>query len=170
MPCDLLADVFFLLDLQGQLDENLLQLFVDVVDTKLLKSILFENLESVDIQNAEHQRIGFLAKRHVDALHDVVEDFVIDGLGEGITGVVALLRVEGHVDGLCPHVQFFPCEASLKVIRFDTKQLSAECKRVLVAATALLATDNLELEFTKVKNSSKQGENVVALFVRNADA
>lgn len=36
-PLDLLANVLFLLALQGELDEDLLQLLVDVVDAKLFE-------------------------------------------------------------------------------------------------------------------------------------
>lgn len=38
-PLDPLTYVFLLLGLEGQLDENLLQLFVDVVDAELLKRV-----------------------------------------------------------------------------------------------------------------------------------
>ena len=38
-PLDLLTDIFFLLSFQSQLDEDLLQLFVDVVDAELFEGI-----------------------------------------------------------------------------------------------------------------------------------
>jgi hypothetical protein len=41
-PLNLLTDIFLLLSLEGQLDENLLQLLVDVVDAKLFERILLE--------------------------------------------------------------------------------------------------------------------------------
>ncbi|SRR6266702_2296924 len=41
-PLDLLTDIFFLFSLQSQLDEDLLQLFVDVVDAELLERIFLE--------------------------------------------------------------------------------------------------------------------------------
>lgn len=36
-PFDLFSNVFFLLGLEGQLDKDLLQLFVDIVDAKLFE-------------------------------------------------------------------------------------------------------------------------------------
>ena len=41
-PLNSLANVFLLLGLESQLDENLLQLFVDVVDAELLKRVFLE--------------------------------------------------------------------------------------------------------------------------------
>jgi hypothetical protein len=41
-PLDSLTDIFLLLGLESQLDENLLQLLVDVVDAKLLERIFLE--------------------------------------------------------------------------------------------------------------------------------
>ena len=48
-PCDLFAHVFLLLGLQGQLNENLLKFLVDIVDTQLLKRVVFEDLEPKNI-------------------------------------------------------------------------------------------------------------------------
>jgi hypothetical protein len=39
-PFDFFANVFFLFSFEGQLDENLLELLVDVVDTELLKAVV----------------------------------------------------------------------------------------------------------------------------------
>ena len=39
-PFDLFADVFFLLGLQGELNEDLLQFFIDVIDAELLKRVV----------------------------------------------------------------------------------------------------------------------------------
>ena len=41
-PLDLLTDIFFLLSLQSQLDEDLLQLLVDIVDAELFEGIFLE--------------------------------------------------------------------------------------------------------------------------------
>lgn len=43
VPFDLFADVFFLLSFQGELDEDLLELLVDVVDAKLLEGVILNN-------------------------------------------------------------------------------------------------------------------------------
>jgi hypothetical protein len=41
-PLDSLTNIFFLLRLESQLDENLLQLLVDIVDAKLLERIFLK--------------------------------------------------------------------------------------------------------------------------------
>ena len=47
-PLNLLPSVFFLFGLQSQLDEDLLKLFVDIINTELLEAVSFEDFESVD--------------------------------------------------------------------------------------------------------------------------
>jgi hypothetical protein len=49
--------VSYLFSLQGKLDENLLQLFVDKVNAELFESVLDENLESVDVQDSQCQEV-----------------------------------------------------------------------------------------------------------------
>ena len=48
-PFDLFSHIFFLFRLQSQLNEDLLQLFVDVVDAKLFKGVVLEYFETEDI-------------------------------------------------------------------------------------------------------------------------
>jgi hypothetical protein len=51
-PLDLLPDVFLLLRLEGELDEDLLELLVDVVDAELLKAVVLEDLKpAVTVSN-----------------------------------------------------------------------------------------------------------------------
>lgn len=76
-PLDLLADVFFLLSLQGELNEDLLKLLVHIVDAQLLEGIVvavtveyklvrsaaysrakprLQNFEAVDIKHTNNER------------------------------------------------------------------------------------------------------------------
>lgn len=48
-PLDLFSVILFLLPLQSQLDEDLLQLLIDVVDAELLERVVLEDLETEDI-------------------------------------------------------------------------------------------------------------------------
>lgn len=41
-PLNPLANIFLLLGLESQLDENLLQLFVDIIDTELFEGVFLE--------------------------------------------------------------------------------------------------------------------------------
>ena len=52
-PLDTLRGILFLLCLERELDEDLLQLLVHVVDAELLKGVAFEDLEAVNIQEAD---------------------------------------------------------------------------------------------------------------------
>jgi hypothetical protein len=44
---DLFSDIFFLLSLQCKFDEYLLQLFIDIVDAKLLERVVLETLQDL---------------------------------------------------------------------------------------------------------------------------
>ena len=54
LPLDALPLVLLLLLLQHQLDEDLLQLLVAVVDAELLETVLAEDLETIDVEDANH--------------------------------------------------------------------------------------------------------------------
>ena len=74
LPLDLFPNVFLLLEFEdmgielaarlaaaswrGTLTDLLLELFIGVIDTKLLEGILFEVLEAVDIQHLRNVSIG----------------------------------------------------------------------------------------------------------------
>ncbi len=49
LPLDALARVLVLFCSQNLLDENLLQLLVDVVDTQLLETVAIENFKTVNV-------------------------------------------------------------------------------------------------------------------------
>ena len=53
-PLDLLADVLLLLSLEGELDEDLLELLVDVVDAELLEGVVLYGIVGVRDQNKNH--------------------------------------------------------------------------------------------------------------------
>lgn len=88
LPLDLLSGVLLLFLFQGQVDENLLELLIDVVDAKLLEAIDVENLETVDIENTEDVEVaGGPTEGLVDSHDDVVEESGVHGLGESVSGV-----------------------------------------------------------------------------------
>ena len=65
-----------LLRLHGQLNEDLLQFLVDEVDAELLEAILLEDLEAVDVEDADaqHLLLGVVLHRLVHPRHQVVEE------------------------------------------------------------------------------------------------
>ena len=74
-PFDALSHVLFLLLLQHQLDEQLLQLLVTVIDAELFETVVLKNLKPVNVQNTDD---GTLSMFHdildvhnaIDTLHD----------------------------------------------------------------------------------------------------
>lgn len=60
--------VLLLFVLEGELDEDLLQLLVHVVDAKLLEAVSTEDLEPVDVQNAQVESLAFGFHGDVDGL------------------------------------------------------------------------------------------------------
>ena len=80
-PLNPLTYVFLLLGLEGQLDENLLQLFIDVVDAELLKRVFLELRFSV----ASRSRLK-VSPRRSQIQRYPVEHLVMDlGLRVGLT-------------------------------------------------------------------------------------
>ena len=70
-----------LLCLHRQLNEDLLQLLVDKVDAELLEPVLLEDLEAVDVEdaNAEHLLLRLVLHRLVHPHHQVVKQPDGDG-------------------------------------------------------------------------------------------
>ena len=84
-PLDLLAGILILFCLESQLNENLLQLFVDIVDTQLFERVLLKNFESINIQDTN--RIGdrtSSSQRLIDTLYNPIEQIEVNSLGQGI--------------------------------------------------------------------------------------
>mmetsp|Transcript_5177 Transcript_5177/g.15831 ORF Transcript_5177/g.15831 Transcript_5177/m.15831 type:complete len:671 (-) Transcript_5177:136-2148(-) len=97
LPLDLLASVLVLLLLQGEVDEDLLQLLVNVVDTQLLKAVVLKDLETVDVQHTHGGEVLLLCEQVVvDATHNVVEQTAVERLGERVTTVGRIVRVQRH--------------------------------------------------------------------------
>ena len=77
-PLDPLPLVLLLLLLEHQLDEELLQVLVAVVDAELLEGVVVEDLEAVDVEDADHRRVAVVAglgrDRRVDGRVHVAHD------------------------------------------------------------------------------------------------
>ena len=77
-PLDPLPLVLLLLLLEHQLDEELLQVLVAVVDAELLEGVVVEDLEAVDVEDADHRRVAVVAglgrDRRVDGRVHVAND------------------------------------------------------------------------------------------------
>lgn len=85
-PLNALSDVLFLFGLEGELNKDLLKLFVDIVDAELFERVLLENLESINIQNTDGIGVSTtLAKGDVDTAHDPLEEIVVDSLAKGVS-------------------------------------------------------------------------------------
>mmetsp|Transcript_13467 Transcript_13467/g.20804 ORF Transcript_13467/g.20804 Transcript_13467/m.20804 type:complete len:1191 (+) Transcript_13467:1954-5526(+) len=91
LPLDLFALVFFLLQLEHVVVEELLEPFVGVIDAKLLEAVLLENLETSNIQHTDEGRGIRASQNLVHSVDNPQETTVVDLLGEGITRVNGLL-------------------------------------------------------------------------------
>ena len=60
-----------LLGLESEFDEDLLQLLIDVVDAELLKAVLLEDLEAVNVQDTDSYVLLTQAQGAVDGLWKV---------------------------------------------------------------------------------------------------
>ena len=88
-PVDVLPLVLFLLLLQDKLNEELLQLLVAIVYTKLLEAVVFEHFKAVDVQHADHSALRdrracfdrmFYIENLIDATKYEREQFLVHGL------------------------------------------------------------------------------------------
>lgn len=66
-PLDLFCSILLLFCFEGELDEDLLELLVDVVDAQLLEGVVLEDLEAEDVLQpreiqALHASVGMLTK------------------------------------------------------------------------------------------------------------
>lgn len=85
-PTDSFPFIFILLLFQDQLNEQLLQFLVAIVDAQLLETVVIEDFETVDVQNADDRMAAMFDHvfgHHnavVHALNDPGEKTFIDGL------------------------------------------------------------------------------------------
>ena len=59
----ILSLLSYLFSFEREFNEDLLQLLVDKVDAELLETVLLEDLESVDVQDANVEQIGRIHAR-----------------------------------------------------------------------------------------------------------
>ena len=102
LPIDALSSVNLLLKLKHVMVELLLQLLVSVIDAKLLKGVHIKYLKSKDIQKTDELRLDALpscsssllnraSNRGVHFINDPCEDFSIEVLDKGISGLHGFL-------------------------------------------------------------------------------
>jgi len=94
-PIDVLSLVLFLLLFQHKLNEQLLQLFVAVVDAELLEAVRLEHFKAVDVQHTDDGPFtGAHSALNVQDLvysrEDEREQLLVHGLGESVPGVAGL--------------------------------------------------------------------------------
>mmetsp|Transcript_39125 Transcript_39125/g.91136 ORF Transcript_39125/g.91136 Transcript_39125/m.91136 type:complete len:298 (+) Transcript_39125:3935-4828(+) len=96
LPLDALLFVLFLFELKNKPIELLLQRLIGVVDADLLEIVLFEGLESEDVQDADVRRRthGGAVDGVIDLFHDMVEGGPKDGLDERLHRLLGLSEVQ----------------------------------------------------------------------------
>ena len=96
-----LPKVLLLLLLEGELNEELLQLLVAVVYAKLLKAVLAEDLKPVDVQDAHHILPSASLKQTAsNAAHNTKKTTCT-----ALMGICTYMRVHRH--SVCIHVHTY---------------------------------------------------------------
>lgn len=86
IPNDSLFEVLFLFQFEHMLIELLLQLLVGIINRKLFEGITDKCLKTVNVQDAdETMLLSTTCQTLIDNVHDVLEQFGIDMLGQSIT-------------------------------------------------------------------------------------
>ena len=99
-PVDSLLVVLLLLQLKDVLVKVKLQLFVGIVDAKLLERVLLKVLKAENIKDADKRMLAALANRVVDVLQDAGEHAAVQSLAEGVPRIDGLLHKQGADKGL----------------------------------------------------------------------
>jgi hypothetical protein len=79
-PVDLFLQVLLLFELEHVVIEELLQLFVGVIDANLLEAVLLEDFETSNIENADERVSTLLVEDLVGTLDDPQEETTEDSL------------------------------------------------------------------------------------------
>lgn len=97
-PFNLLAHVFFLLSFQRQLNEDLLEFFVDIVDAELFERVVLKDFKAIYVEYANDLVVGLAGfHRNVNAGDDPLEEVIVDSLGKGVSAGYRLSWIEGDV-------------------------------------------------------------------------
>mmetsp|Transcript_13860 Transcript_13860/g.39445 ORF Transcript_13860/g.39445 Transcript_13860/m.39445 type:complete len:243 (+) Transcript_13860:1073-1801(+) len=96
---------------------------------------MFKDLKAINIENADHKRLGGVGHAVVDGGHNVVEDPGVEGFGEGVAdpgGLVCVLR--GLVLGGPGRagLEVLVGEAHLEVVRRELEEVGGILERLLV--------------------------------------
>lgn len=78
LPRDLLPLVLFLLALEGEFDEDLLQLLVDKVDADLLKVVVLEDLKAVDVEHSDVELCRVVLHAVIQSVHEPVKHSTVE--------------------------------------------------------------------------------------------
>mmetsp|Transcript_27233 Transcript_27233/g.38372 ORF Transcript_27233/g.38372 Transcript_27233/m.38372 type:complete len:670 (+) Transcript_27233:792-2801(+) len=100
LPFDSFSFVFFLFALQGELNEQLLKLFVTQVDGELLKAVVIKDFETVNVENTHNQLLSWslAGQSVVDLLDNPVEKSLVHGFSKSVSGEHGLLRIQWNIN------------------------------------------------------------------------
>lgn len=109
LPVDSFQIVFFLFQLEDVTHKKLLQVFIGVINAKLLETVVVEVLKTENVQNTNGAALPFL--RSVDSCVDFFDDeheqTTVNSFNESVTYIYALFS------GQCGHYSLSMSEQSL---------------------------------------------------------
>merc|ERR1719228_1579911 len=125
-PVKTFFDILFLLKGEHMLIEELLQLFIDIIDTDLLKAIVIENLKA---SNVKHTNVGDLlhgrvAESLVTLLYNDSETTLIDSTSNASNRVGSILTGGHLLDPLSTDLQLGLTEVGDHPFTVNSKELS----------------------------------------------
>mmetsp|Transcript_15361 Transcript_15361/g.27308 ORF Transcript_15361/g.27308 Transcript_15361/m.27308 type:complete len:207 (-) Transcript_15361:607-1227(-) len=124
LPPDALARVLVLLRFEGELNKKLLQLFIAVVDAKLLERVGLEYLKPVDIKHTQGKLPHVGVDGDVDEVNQVQKVTRVERLGEGISSLDAFIdRGQRRSDRLGSRRNGSVRDGPLKVFRTNVEEL-----------------------------------------------
>jgi hypothetical protein len=131
-------DILLLLFAQGELNEDLLELLIDKVDAELLKAVVLENLESVNVQHADDRGRILVEDGFIDLRDDPLEEARVDAHRKGVAGKCGLGRREGGLDGLADSLDGTRGQRRDKITGSDLQKLCSMAKRRVVIDDSLV--------------------------------
>jgi len=186
LPLDLLLLVLLLLSLEGELDEDLVELLITKVDTELLKAVPFKDLEAVDIQHSDQETLVVLPVHQVvRAQHNPVKELsvperkkkkggregeervrsqssekIIQRLGERVARVGGLLGAEGAANGLGTSGDGLGGKGLLECVRGDTEDPGGNVQNLSVVNGGGTLGVRLELQVANMKDAAHHPEDL----------
>lgn len=167
LPLNIFTRVFFLFEHKHVVVEKLLESFVGVVDAELFKGVVFKDLETGDIQNANE---GSVVVASLQSLVDLVDNgakrALVQALRKRLQGILNLLGISGLVHPLATSLDARAKETLDKLLRVDAKEVTYSLGLGDIENPSLVGALRTKLNVANVENGRHDAEDFVLLVRR----